>query len=190
MLGGQFFARLDISRWAWARARAIARLLWKSLWWFLRLAWMMENMLCAFSLFIFSKVCVSLLLLFVALCGLTDTLLHCCQFKGSLYGCLWRGDERWYTSTAYPWPELWHYICFVQPREAFTAKGNKHTQIVNKFIHHFFSDGFKEDWKYHSNEEKINKQKYWIPYAEKSPTLFCKKVSFWQYTWLYMAHWF
>ena len=31
------------------------------------------------------------------------------------------------SSAWHSWPELWHYICcFVQSREAFTVKGNKH----------------------------------------------------------------
>ena len=48
----------------------------------------MEEPVMVFEISVDDGKYVSLLLLFVALSGLTDILLHCCQFKGSLYGCL------------------------------------------------------------------------------------------------------
>ena len=68
--------------------------------------------------------------------NLIDTLLHSCQLEGYCYDCLWHGHKgTWYrkTSSAYHhWPELWHYIWFVQSEEAFTVKRKKH---ANTHIH-------------------------------------------------------
>ena len=58
--------------------------------------------------------------------------MHGCQLEGSFYHCLWRGDRGpWYwnvISAYHRWLEhfIWHYICFVQSREASKVEGNKH----------------------------------------------------------------
>ena len=80
------------------------------------------------SRFVFRKF-TNVVFYFSWLCPVWLTLLYSCQFKGSCYDCLWRGDKgSWYrniSSAYHRWPELLHYICFVQSGKAFTVKGNK-----------------------------------------------------------------
>ena len=90
-----------------------------------------KNTLCLFTTVFFRKF-KSCLLHLVVFPSLIDTL---AQFLAwSFFLCLWNRDKgcwHWNISIAYHyWPELWHYICFIQSGEAFTMKGKKtHTHI-------------------------------------------------------------
>ena len=85
-----------------------------------------------FYRWLFPLVYKSCFLFLVTFPGLIDTLFHGCQLEGSFYHCIWRGDKGpWYwnvISAYHRWLEhfIWHYICFVQSREAFKVRGNKH----------------------------------------------------------------
>ena len=70
----------------------------------------------------------------MALPRLIDTLLHSCLLEGPCYDCLWRGNKGTYKSTfeikiissaKHRWPDLWHYICYVQSTQRITLTENK-----------------------------------------------------------------
>ena len=66
------------------------------------------------------------LLFLVALPALIDTLASLEVSAMIVYDVATKARDRVISSAQYRWPHLWHYICFVQSGEAFTAEGNKH----------------------------------------------------------------